>query len=56
MVILVQIFAVHFFSILEEIIEYSGGPCHLSTILLKDFHLFKIAEPIINFCLKKISN
>ena len=37
-----------------EIIQYSDGPCHLSTILLKDRHLFKIAESLINFRLKKI--
>ena len=36
-----------------EIIESSGRLCHLSTILLKNFHLFKIAESVINFCLKK---
>ena len=36
-----------------EIIESSGRLCHLSTILLKKFHLFKIAESVINFCLKK---
>ena len=41
---------------LGEIIEISGGPRHLSTIPLKNFHLFKIAESVINFCLKKISN
>ena len=39
-----------------EIIEYSGRPRYLSTIPLKNFHLFKIAEPVINFCLKKFSN
>ena len=32
-----------------EMIESSGGPCYLSTILLKNFHLFKIAESIIGF-------
>ena len=42
--------------ILGEIIESSGGPRHLSTIPLKNFHLFKIAESVINFCLKKFSN
>ena len=41
---------------LGEIIESFGGPCHLSTILLKNFHLFKIAESVINLCLKKFSN
>ena len=39
-----------------EIIKSSGEPRHLSTILLKNFHLFKIAELVINFYLKKISN
>ena len=39
-----------------EIIESSGGPRYLSTIPLKNFHLFKIAESVINLCLKKISN
>ena len=39
-----------------EIIESSSGPRHLSTIPLKNFLLFKIAESIINFCLKKFSN
>ena len=39
--------------ILGEIIESSGGPRHLSTIPLKNFHLFRIAELIINLCLKK---
>ena len=29
---------------------------HFSTISLKNFHLFKIAESVINFCLKKFSN
>ena len=41
---------------MEEIIESSGRPCHLFTIPLKNFHLFKIAELVINFRLKKISN
>ena len=41
---------------LGEIIESFGGPCHLSIILLKNFHLFKIAESVINLCLKKFSN
>ena len=39
-----------------EIIKSSSGPCHLFTIPLKNFNLFKIAELVINFCLKKISN
>ena len=42
--------------IIGKIIEFSGRPRHLSTILLKNFHLFKIAEPIINFYLKFFSN
>jgi len=38
-----------------------NGPSYLigtrfSTILLKDFYLFKIFESVISFCLKKISN
>ena len=37
-------------------IEYFDGSRYLSTISLKNFHLFKIAELVINFCLKKISN
>ena len=40
----------------REIIESSDGPHHLSTISLKNFRLFKIAEPVINFYLKKFSN
>ena len=39
-----------------EIIESSGGPRHLSTIPLKNFNLFKIAESVFNFCLKNFSN
>ena len=39
-----------------EIMEPSDGPRHLSTISLKNFHLFKITELVINFCLKKFSN
>ena len=35
-----------------EIIESSSEPRHLFIIPLKNFHLFKIAESIINFCLK----
>ena len=42
--------------ILGEIIESSGGPRHLYTIPLKTFHLFRIAESVINLCLKKIFN
>ena len=33
-----------------------GKPRYLSTIPLKDFHLFKIVESIISFCLKKFSD
>ena len=40
----------------REIVKSSGEPRHLSTIPLKNFHLFKIAESVINFCLKKFSN
>ena len=36
-----------------EIIESSGRPRHLSTIPLKNFHLFKITKLVINFYLKK---
>ena len=39
-----------------EIIESSGEPRHLSIIPLKKFYLFKIAELVINFCLKFFSN
>ena len=35
-----------------EIIQSSSRPHHLSIILLKDFHLFKIIELVISFCLK----
>ena len=38
------------------IIESFSGLRHLSTILLKDFNLFKIVESIINFCLKIFFN
>ena len=44
------------YSSIGEIIESSGEPRHLSIIPLKNFHLFKIAKSVINFCLKKISN
>ena len=40
-------------SLSGEIIESFGEPRHLSTIPLKNFHLFKIAELVINFCFKK---
>ena len=39
-----------------EIIESSDGSHHLSTIPLKNFHLFKIAMSIINFYLKFFYN
>ena len=29
-----------------------GRPCHLFTVLIKDSHLFKIAESVFNFYLK----
>ena len=41
---------------IREIILYSGGPHHLSIISLKNFHLFKITESVINFYLKYFSN
>ena len=41
---------------LGEIIQSFSKPHHLSTIPLKDSHLFKITESVINFCFKKISN
>ena len=40
----------------RDIIEPSSGPRHLSTIPLINSHLFKIAESVISFCLKKIFN
>ena len=43
-------------SIVGEIIQFSSGSRYLSTIPLKNFHLFKIAKSVISFCLKKISN
>ena len=27
-----------------KIIQFSDGPCHLFTVSLKNFHMFKIAE------------
>ena len=39
-----------------EIIQYSDRSRHLLTIPLKDHHLFKIVESLINFRLKKFSN
>ena len=40
----------------REIIQSSNGPRYLSTIPLKDSHLFKIAELVISFWFKKFSN
>ena len=40
---------------LEKLYSPHSGLRHLSTIPLKDSHLFKIAEPVIKFYLKKIS-
>ena len=37
----------------RAIIQSSGRSRHLSTITLKDSHLFKIVESIISFCLKE---
>lgn len=37
----------------REIMKSFGRTCHLFIILLKNFHLFKIAKLIINFYLKK---
>ena len=46
-----------FCAIFGEIIQSFGGSRHMSTIPLKDSHLFKIVESVISFCfLKKISN
>ena len=39
-----------------KIIESSSEPRHLSIIPLKKFYFFKIAELVINFCLKFFSN
>ena len=36
---------------LGKIIQFHGGPCHLSAIPLKDSHLFKITELVISFYL-----
>ena len=38
---------------LGKIIESFGGPRHLSTISLKNFHLFKTTESVINLYFKK---
>ena len=39
-----------------EIIEYFGGPRYLFTVSLKNFHLFKIIDSIINFYLNFFLN
>ena len=38
---------------MEKLYGPYGGPRNLFTIPLKDSHLFKIAESVISFCLKK---
>ena len=37
---------------MEKLYGLHGGPRHLSTIPIKDSHLFKIAESVFNFYLK----
>ena len=39
-----------------EIIQFSGRLRYLSTIPLKNSHLFKIIKSVISFCLKKLYN
>ena len=39
-----------------KIIQFSGRPRHLSTILLKNSYLFKIIESVINFYFKFFFN
>ena len=39
--------------VFEKLYSPHGRPRYLSTILLKDSHLFKIVESVISFCLKK---
>ena len=39
-----------------EIIQLSDGSRHLSTIPLKESHLFKITKSVISFCLNKFYN
>ena len=41
---------------LEKSYRPHGGLCYLSTILLKNSYLFKIAKLVISFCIKKISD
>ena len=36
----------------EKLYRLHSGSRHLSTNLVKDFHLFKIAESVFNFYLK----
>ena len=43
-------------SLVREIIKSSNRSRYLSTILLKNSHLFKIAESVISFYFEKISN
>ena len=40
----------------EKLCNSHGRSRHLSTISLKNSYLFKIAESVISFCLKKISD
>ena len=51
-------FFIYFYShhVPQEIIQSSDEPYHLSTIPLKDFHLFKITMSVISFCLKFFYN
>ena len=37
----------------EKLYSSHSRPYHLSTISLKDFHLFKITDSVISLCLKK---
>ena len=37
---------------LEKLYSLHGGLLHLSTIPVKDFHLFKIVESVFDFYLK----
>ena len=41
---------------MEKSYHPHSGLCHLSTIPLKNLYLFKIAESVISFCIKKISD
>ena len=44
------------FQALEKLYSPHDGQRHLSTIPIKDSHLFKIGKSVISFCLKKNSN